>query len=182
MPKTGNTKMRVAIGVLSSTTIVVGTCQSIPFAQYVPFSLKLITDSKTYKFWCAPYLHYQVFVLTLGWLFNTVLVIADFIFVMFPRPSSIKMVLFSMLFASILLSFGVYDIIHWKSIDSFCKEIVPTLHYDSAVKNISCNSNLYLSLGILELVVSALCFVNHTVLGIFWHFFKSKPVFDMLNQ
>ena len=50
-----------------------GTCQSLPYKNYLPFSLTIQTAEYEYNFYCAPNLNYQVFVLCLGWLLEVIM-------------------------------------------------------------------------------------------------------------
>ena len=56
-----------------------GTCQSEPYKNYLPFQLNIKTNQNIYNFYCAPTLHYQVFVLCLGWLIQSIFILIIFL-------------------------------------------------------------------------------------------------------
>ncbi|KAL7719075.1 Uncharacterized protein QTN25_003454 [Entamoeba marina] len=154
-----------------------GTCQSQPFKSYVPFSLTLTTSTKEYNFWCAPYIHYQVFVLCLGWLLNTFFIIISFVYgvLMFHFDTS-KRVLVSSMYSVLLCSCGVYDIICWNRTNNWCKNDIYSIDFNDD-PTIQCQSNSYLALAISECFGSIMVIANYILISIFYARYYKQNVF-----
>ena len=149
------------------------TCQSEPYKNYLPFALTLQTKDKEYNFYCAPTLHYQVFVLCVGWLLHSVFLgFFYYFFTQFLQSKYSlqklhqKIILFAFL-SIVLLVFSFNEITHEKTIHDFCQTKIPAMKYNEEIVSFACDTTSYWLLSFIKVSYLGVLVLFYFVVYIF---------------